>query len=544
MGISAAIDALVTTLSPERGMKRVAARQALNVMASYKGAGRGRLRASWNPGNKSANAEIERDLPLLRARARQLNRDDGTAAGLTQTLVANIVGTGSNPQARVDFGALGLTEEQGEALNEQIEAAFKRFSRKADVTGQLSFADCQALVLRQKIESGEFLVALEVISRQIALNMIEPDRLDLSLNKQGEEGDRIRMGVEVDGRGAPVAYHILESHPGDIRGKGSNTAKRYARFDGWRPKMLHGFRYERPGQTRGVPWAAPVLDLFDDFSQYMEAERVAARVAACFAVFIKKVNPYGAAEAAAEETQSDGKRLEGLEAGMIQYLGENEEMQGFSPNRPGSTFDMFVMRLLRIIASAFGLPYELVSMDFSKANYSNMRAALLEARRMFKTHQQQLEHTFCQPIYERVVELAILRGEIALPYAVFEANREAVCRARWIHPGWGWVDPEKEVDSALKAIAGGLSSLADETANNGRDWEDVQDQRKREIGRARGKGLETFPVIAEALSNLRLGGYVADAAQLSSAIGFDIKEAPEPVAKPAPAAPTANGRVH
>ena len=53
-------------------------------------------------------------------------------------------------------------------------------------------------------------------------------------------------------------------------------------------------------------------------------------------------------------------------------------------------------------------------------------------------------------------------------------------RARWIAPGWSWVDPLKEVKASKEAIAGNISSLADEAAGQGKDWEEILEQRARE----------------------------------------------------------------
>ena len=541
MGIGATLsgwlDGTVAMFSPVAGARRLAARKALAVYGSYKGADSGRLRHSWTPGADSANREIERGLKRLRERARDLNRNDGTAAGLTSTLVANIVGAGSHPQARVDAGVLGISDEAAETINRAMEAAWRRWAENADVTGQLSFAACQALAQRQEIESGEFLAALKVIDGELRVMLIEPDRLDLTLNRAREEatddgrGNRteakneIRMGVEYDAIGRVVAYWITPQHPGDTRARGDNQPQRFERLDEWRASILHGFRVERPGQSRGVPWFAPVLDLFKDFSEYMEAERVAARVAACFSVFIRKTDAYLASQSAISETEpgTNGKPVEDLEPGIIQYLNAGEDITSFEPARPGTTFDMFVMRLLRIMAAALDVPYELIAKDWSNSNYSNMRGALLEARRVFKIHQQRLQRSFCQPIYERVIELAVLRGEISAPG--FYQNRAAYLRTRWIHPGWNWVDPEKEITASIKAIEAGLSSEEDECAANGKDAEEIAEARAREVRRHRASGTVNPKELATAVELLARAGYKVDAGEIGQALGLTVEKA-------------------
>jgi lambda family phage portal protein len=158
-----------------------------------------------------------------------------------------------------------------------------------------------------------------------------------------------------------------------------------------------------------------------------------------------------------------------------------ESITSFNPQRPSATFEPFVDRILRAISAALGLPYELVAKDFSKTNYSSARAALLEARRYFKVRQEWLAQKLCQPVWEMLLEEAYLRGEIDAGN-FYEKGRPmpAWVRARWIAPGWSWVDPLKEVKASREAIAGNISSLADEVAGQGKDWEEILEQRARE----------------------------------------------------------------
>jgi lambda family phage portal protein len=149
------------------------------------------------------------------------------------------------------------------------------------------------------------------------------------------------------------------------------------------------------------------------------------------------------------------------------------------------------MRHLRSIGAALGLPYELVSKDFSQTNYSSARAALLEARRVFNRWQRYLIEHLCTHAYSMVIEEAWLRGEI--PFREFDEHREALTASRWVPPTFGWVDPRKEVEAATLSIQTGLSSLAIEAAAQGRDWEQVLEQQAREKQLRQELGLQTEP---------------------------------------------------
>jgi lambda family phage portal protein len=297
----------------------------------------------------------------------------------------------------------------------------------------------------------------------------------------------IRKGVEIGEYGEPVGYWIRKTHPGDIfYGKfySSNVSSNYYRYDALdgrgMPKIFHLYHVLRSGQTRGEPFFAPVINLFKDRFEYMEAELVAARVAACFAVFVKK--QLGPDQALVNSTvESDGRRTEELSPGLFEYLAPGEDITSFNPNRPGGTFGMFMERILRDISAGINVPYEILAKDFTKSNYSNMRASLLEARRFFMMQQRFIANKLCQPVLRYLVEEAYLKGE--LPILDFYQKMDEYVRSRWVAPGWEWIDPQAEVGAAVDAVNNNLSTLAEEAAAQGRDWEDDLEQRARELKR-------------------------------------------------------------
>lgn len=485
--IGVGIDRLISIFSPKKAFQRSAYRRAQGIMASgYRGSSTNRLKSSWVPGGGSPDSDILNDLPKLRERSRDLNRNDAHAAGITSTMVTNTVGSGISLQSKISAKDLGIPEEKASELQSKCEDIWEKWCRYADASERCHFYDLQALVDRQILENGESLFLPLMISDPrrpyaLALDMIESDRLDTPMSQRGDR--TYRSGVEIGQRGEPVAYYVKKTHPGDAGYVKNFVMDDYvripARNEFGRKNIFHLYPVLRPGQTRGVPFFAPVLNYFKDLGEYMEAELVAARVAACFALFIKTEDQLGAALARTSGTNSASQRLESLEPGMIEYLSQGQEISAFNPNRPGGTFEPFVDRILRALATGLNLPYEIVAKDFSKTNYSSARAALLQAYRYFRCRQQFLATYLCQPVYEMLLEEAYLRGELDVPD--FYQNQYAYTKARWIPQGWQWVDPLKEAESSVMSVEKGLSTLADECASQGKDWEEVLDQRAREL---------------------------------------------------------------
>ena len=484
------IDDFIGVFSPFAAAKRKYFRHvAQNMFGSYRGADGGRLRGSWMPGNGSADHDLLVDLPKLRERSRDLIRNDGIASGAIDTIITNIIGSGIRPQSRLDKEALKINEDFAEQLQKQIEKIWDRWVDYADAGNRLDFYEMEELVERQRFVNGEAIVIpLRITDSQrrrpysLALQVVESDRLSTPVGFYSDKS--VRSGVEVGDYGEPRSYFIRNVHPGDINYSmqagafGLNNYTRYPAFNSLGdPNIFHLYHVKRPGQSRGEPFFSPVMNLFKDRFEYMESELVANRVAACFALFIKKDQAY--TNSIMRGKDENGQRMEELSPGLIEYLSPGESIESFSPNRPGGTFGLFIERVLRDISSGLNIPYEILAKDFSKSNYSNTRAALLEARRFFMMQQRFVADKFGQPVLIALMEEAYLMGE--LPILDFYQNRVAYVRSRWIAPGWQWVDPKNEVQAAVSAVDANLSTLAEEVATQGQDWEDSLEQRAREL---------------------------------------------------------------
>ena len=512
-GFAEKVDDFIGMFSPVTAARRKYFRFiSQHMLGSYRGAEGNRLRGTWQPLGGSADQDLLWDLPKLRERARDLVRNDGIAAGAVSTIITNIIGSGIKPQSRLDKEALKINEDYGDQLQKQIEKIWERWVPFADASDRLNFYELEELSERQRFINGESIIIPVRIPEgkrkrpyNLALQSVESDRLGTPYDFISDK--TIRTGVKIGEQyGEPILYYIRKTHPGDIMfnlkyaGNGIDNFYQYPAIDDFgNPGIFHLYHVLRSGQTRGEPFFAPVINLFKDRFEYMEAELVAARVAACFAVFIKKDNAMDMSIGRSTQDPS-GKRLEELSPAMIEYLNSGESIESFSPNRPGGTFGLFMERILRDISSGLNMPYEILAKDFSKSNYSNTRAALLEARRFFMMQQRFVADKFGQPVLMMLMEEAYLRGE--LPILDFYQNRDAYVRSRWITPGWQWVDPANEVQAATDSIDNNLSTLAEETATQGLDWEDTLEQRARELKKIK-ELEEKFGITMQAIPRVK-----------------------------------------
>ncbi|MCD4727947.1 MAG: phage portal protein [Pirellulales bacterium] len=130
------LDNAISTFFPVWGVKRIAARYAGNMLTmsgGYKGAKKRRPHEKWLPGGGSADEDLLVDLPDLRERSRDLNRNNGIASGATDTVVTNVVGSGIKPQSQVNAERLGISRDEALEVQQQMETAWARW--KIDTPG-------------------------------------------------------------------------------------------------------------------------------------------------------------------------------------------------------------------------------------------------------------------------------------------------------------------------------------------------------------------------------------------------------------------------
>ncbi len=112
------------------------------------------------PSFGSADADLLDDLPMLRARNRDLAINNGIASGAIQTITDNVVGTGFRLSAKPDYRALCHDAVWANEWSNQVEALWRTWSESVDCDAArtLNFAGLTQLVFRSGMLNGESLV--------------------------------------------------------------------------------------------------------------------------------------------------------------------------------------------------------------------------------------------------------------------------------------------------------------------------------------------------------------------------------------------------
>lgn len=427
------------------GPKETPAEPARKRRRMYAGAALTRLTADWFAGQTSADAEIKSSLKRLRDRSRQMVRDNPYARQAKRAVQMNVVGHGIQMQAHV-MRLRG--KKRDNVLNQMIEDKWKEWCRKdsCDVAGKNSLHQMQFIAAGALPESGE--VFFRIVRRKfgksklpIALQIIEADMLDEEYQGATQQkNSEWRMGVEIDEWGRPLRYAFFTKHPGDSQFVGTRAdAGRHILISA--EDIVHLFMPERPGQTRGVPWFAPVMDDAHQMQGYEEAAVIRARGAASLMGFIQ--SPEG--ELDADDVEEE-QRLTDFAPGQFRYLNPGEKIEIPQISAPDTQYEMFIRQKTRRFAAGFGCSYETISRDHSQTNYSSSRLSLLEDREHWRVIQDYLIENLLQRVFIEWLGAAVLSGELNLPdYELRPERYESAIH--WQPRGWSWVDPLKEAQA-------------------------------------------------------------------------------------------------
>lgn len=518
--------------------------------------------SAWVPNAGSADADLLIDQTTIVPRARDLVRNNPIASGVKQTLSDNVVGAQLRLSVQPQYRMLGQDKVWATNWGNTVEDEFTTWSDTADCDASRTqtFLGLTTQALQSALINGDAIALVMWLPRADSrwatrLQMIEADRL--ATPPWLQFNGNIRGGVEQDAYGAPIAYWIMKKHPGDRFGLlGANQGTLSANQDDWqripaftawgRRRVIHLYDKERSGQSRGKSIFASVMREFRLAGEYLGHELQAAASNALIAAFLESdLTPEAVAEIfgtniteATEywKTVCESTHRKKTEGGMMLNLPLGTKLSGYNPNRPNTAFDGFMESVMRHMAAGLNMPYELVLKDFSKANYSSARAALLEAWRYFQTKRRWLRDMWLDPIYECWLEESINEGRVDAPD--YYKNRYAYNRCRWIFAGRGWVDPVKEVVAVEKRLALCISTQQDECAEQGKDFQEVQDQRIREFSEAMEKVRPlNLPVGLAYQLALKIAGFSQDGINpgINPAIGQYFADAPDSEQETVPA---------
>ncbi len=453
-----------------------------------------RLTSNWNTSLNSLDKDIYSSSATLRSRARDLSLNNDYVKKYLNLMTNNIVGpNGFNLQIQ----AKDYNGNIDTSANSLIENYFFEWSKKTncEVSGKYSFNDLCRLIIKTVSRDGECIIR-KIRTRTVnkfgfALQILDIDRLDQNYNQELKNGNVIKMGVELNPYGKPVAYHIKKYKNQSVNSNEAFDVNNYERIVA--DDLIHLFITERAEQTRGYTWLHTTMISLKHLESYQEAALVNARVGASKMGFFTSTNPSNDATQIADTEDDQGNLIMEADPGVFSVLPDGYDFKSFNPDYPSGEYQIFIKSVLRSIASGLNISYNSLASDLEGVNYSSIRAGLLEERDMYMNIQNWFITNFLEDIYIDWLNTSMLNNAITfyngtkLPIEKFDKFAQHAWKGR----RWSWVDPLKDVNASVVAINNNLKSRTDIISENGLDIEDVfiQISKERELAKKYGINL-------------------------------------------------------
>ncbi|MGN7870992.1 phage portal protein [Paracoccus sp. 22332] len=301
------------------------------------------------PAFGATGSEVLAGAAQVRGRARHLRFNDPTAANAAEILRTALVGYG----ATLTSGA------------EETDSAF------ADWAAAVHLGELEGEIIDSLATDGEALIILRTDDRgALRLQHVPAEQLDESYTVELGGGRYIAAGIEYDADDQPIAYHFRPARPTD-QYQTFRAPIRVVAAD-----VLHLFRRQGAGQTRGLSWFAPVILPLNELSQLQDALQVTAKIQAMMCGFLIDQNGGATSPLGDGESPLDVS----LEPGTMRVLPSGWDVRFTTPQQMAQSVELVAVSL-RQIAAGLQMPEFLLSGDMRGVNYSSARTALIQFRR-------------------------------------------------------------------------------------------------------------------------------------------------------------------
>ncbi len=505
------IDNMIAPFAPKWAAMRLAWRLRRDVAMAYAAGERNRSTGGNPKADKSTSADsaILARRELVNARARAACRDTAHGAAIRRAFERRVVGGwGLTPTPTV----MNADGSKNKAFNKETFRQYQRWARDrrvCDVEKRHSQASRQRMIIGEIAEVGEHFVVssytpppqgIDPTKAPLGLReqSFEPEQLDMFVQRNPDNGNEIRDGVEVDDWGAAVAFHFLRQHPFDHSGIAiTPKTNRTGTIRILAEDCDHIFDPRRVRQTHGITRMHASLKRLANIGYFEEATMLKARMEACIGILEEDAsggsNPLAAlqGEEGGDGLDSDGNPEVNFQPAMY-YKGKGK-LSTFPGGTPSGTYDPFITQNTRAVGAGAGLAYGPVSMDFTKGTYSGQRQELLETYGEFDICIEVMTSMHLVRKWERFIFWSIAQGKLPAQIvspAAYAADPDAWHDCDWMGTRRDWIDPEKEMRAYEIGIKLGVMTRERVLAELGYNVEDTFEQLKVENDLAKQLGID------------------------------------------------------
>lgn len=474
MGINI-FEKAIAFVSPSWAANRLANKLLVDQYQAYDATNPGRTRKT-KVRNISGDTAIHGHAESIRGQARYLDESHDIVTGILNTLEQKVVGPKGISIEPMPYTVAG---EKAEELASQISKLWEKFSIAPEVTGEHSREEMERLICRSWLRDGEsfgkHIIGIVPNFKHnteipFSIELLEADFLPFH---KTDLNNRMFQGIEKNDWGQPLAYHFYKFHPGDMRrqsyGRVNMLTAETVRVPS--DRVLHLKYVDRLRQSRGVSILHSVITRLEDLKDYEESERVAARISAVLAAYIKRNGtPHG------QQTTSD-RTISMAPGAVFDGLMPGEDVGTIQSNRPSALLQPFRDSMLRAVASGTRGTFSTISGQFD-GSYSAQRQEMVEGYAGYETLQRMFITKWSKPIYRKFIDVVIAAGLLEVP---LDVDMDSIYNALYFGPVMPWIDPDKESKSHERNVKAGFSTESEVIRKRGQNPQEVKAQRAKEV---------------------------------------------------------------
>jgi lambda family phage portal protein len=463
-----------------------------------------RLLSGWKYDGGFTPSEVSSHLETIRARSRQMAKDSPHYKRYLGLIATNIVGEGFALKSTPHDGQLG-ERRLDEVAAKIIEYHWWRFCNYRDpvthqtwfdATGRKTASEMDRMNAKTWARDGEYFIRIQRTQRNpygITFRVLRPDWCDHSYNSADTgRGTLIHCGVEMEIESRkPVAYWFctVPQNAYAYNGRGSPLVSIPA------SEIIHGFTQEDEDQPRGIPWAHAVLRKLKMVDELDIAELTAARDEAC--TVHEYYAPKGDEEAIADLTKEENADVaraltQEKEPGQSEILPLGWKKETHTPQHPNGNHGAFKDGMLKDVAGGFEVEYSNFANNWAGVSFSSVRSGTISERDTYIVKQNDMISQSKSPEYLAWISSFLsLSVSGNLPAAKLDKFAEHEFRGR----RWMWVDPMRDMKAAEVAVAHGWKTNTQVAADIGQDFDDNQEELKREQVTIAGDNKDSVPAL-------------------------------------------------
>lgn len=417
-----------------------------------------------------------------------------------------VIGPGLRPDPAPIANILGITPEQAKDWADDAKERFNLWalSKGSDLTGRNNFYQNQSFIKWQSDRDGEYFIRFTysddpTLLNPLQISFIDPNQIRGDEFTTGFGPSTQQDGIIHDENGKETGFKVWINDPEKI---GRFKIVEIPAIDSktGRPLMIHGYKPEFPGQTRGIPEISHGLQEFEDITSFDVATGKKRIMEATLGLTVENelqtpsdmdfssINAGGTAGQIVTDAPSAPSTPTNLgvagvrhcemdeatitEPGTVHLFSaqQGDKLKAIPSATPAEKTADYVDYKMRYVAANVSMPISIATMQMGKS-HSASRAELGMLAGVIKTEIADLSSDALDPIWSAFISEEIASGRMKAP-----GFSDPVLKRAWLNINWTGdplpdVDPLKTLQAKKLALELGLTDLDKESmlhnASNG-----------------------------------------------------------------------------